>query len=73
MWRYHTISGTAIPAMRMTSANLGESFLAMNATIRQIRLINPAIPYSIKSILSIMVCIPGLIEVELVLGFIKSI
>ena len=67
------MSGTAIPVMRMTSANLGESFLAMNATIRQIRLIKPAIPYSIKSILSIMVCIPGLIEVELVLGFIKSI
>lgn len=64
------MSGTAIPAMRMTSANLGESFLAMNATIRQIRLISPAIPYSIKSMLSIIVCISGLIDVwcELVLG-----
>ena len=72
MWRYHTISGTAIPAMRMTNANLGESCLAMNATIRQIRLISPAIPYSIKSMLSIIVCIPGLIEFELVPEFVKS-
>lgn len=60
------MSGIATPIIRMISANLGESFLAMNAIIRQIRLISPAIPYSIKSMLSIMVCIPGLIELELV-------
>lgn len=67
------MSGIAIPIIRTISANLGASFLVMNATIRHIRLIIPAIPYSINGILSISVCIPELIEVELVLGFIKSI
>ena len=74
IWMYHTMSGIATPIMRMTSANFGASFRVMNATMRQIRLISPAIPYSIKGILSISVCIPGLIdaELELVPGFVNS-
>ena len=68
------MSGIAIPIIRMTSANFGDSLRAMNATIRQTRLISPAIPYSINGILSIIVCIPGLIdaEFELVLGFVNN-
>lgn len=67
------MSGIAIPIIRTISANLGASFRVMNATIRHIRLISPSVPYSIYGILSISVCIPGLIdaEFELVLGFVN--
>ena len=71
--KYQQMIGIPIPMMKRNSDKIGASFSTINATTILIKLIITIIPNSMYGRLSVDLCIPELIELELAPEFVKSI